>query len=131
MPRLPFIIAAGVCSLAAGCCCPALSGRYCEVGLPPPQAVSGTATKDDGKVDVKCPPGTSARFVGNGRHRHGAGWLRHGQNDPVPSQQQYDYISPLPKFHPAPTGPVFETQMHYLPPSDPAAGQHGVASAKP
>jgi len=48
----------------------------------------------------------------------------------VPSQQQFDYLSPLPKFHPAPTHPVFETQMHYLPPTDPAAKRHGALSEK-
>jgi hypothetical protein len=49
----------------------------------------------------------------------------------VPSQQQYDYISPLPKFHPAPTHPVFEAQMHYLPPTNPAALPPGAVSEKP
>jgi hypothetical protein len=46
----------------------------------------------------------------------------------VPSQQQYDYLSPLPKFHPAPTHPVFESQAHYLPPTDPAAPPRGMAN---
>jgi len=33
----------------------------------------------------------------------------------VPSRQHSDYISPLPKFHPVPTKPVFEPQPVYPP----------------
>ena len=117
MARLPLIIVAALALLAAGCCCPALSGRYYEVGLPPPPAVAGTVKKEG----ATCAPNGSARLAGHHVSWHRRGWFSHRQNDAVPSQQQYDYVNPLPKFHPAPTGPVFETQMHYLPPSDPTA----------
>ena len=124
MPRSLLIIAAGACSLAAGCCCPALSGRYYEAGLAPPESATCDATGAAGKSANEacaCSP----------RHRHGRlghGWLGRGRHEAVPSQQQYDYLSPLPKFHPAPTHPVFEPQAHYLPPSDPAPPPRGVAS---
>jgi hypothetical protein len=126
--RLSLIVVAALSSLAAGCCCPALSGRYYEVGLPPPSHSAGVTAKKD---DVKCAPGTSAQFAGHhgGWQRHG--WLGHRLNDAVPSQQQYDYVNPLPKFHPAPVQPVFETQMHYLPPSDPTAKPQSVLNGKP
>jgi hypothetical protein len=33
----------------------------------------------------------------------------------VPSRQGPDYVSPLAKFHPVPTRPVFEPQLAYPP----------------
>jgi hypothetical protein len=123
--RWPLKLAIGVCSLAAGCCCPALSGRYCEVGLPPPAAGAGIKA-----ANTKCENGDNQRIARQAGLKHGHSWLGRGHNEAVPSQQQFDYLSPLPKFHPAPTHPVFEAQMHYLPPSDPTAKAHGAPSEK-
>jgi hypothetical protein len=125
VPRSLLIIAAGAFSLAAGCCCPALSGRYYEAGLEPPLApVAGDVNEAAGK----CANDACGGFARHSHDRLRPGWLSRGRHEPVPSQQQYDYLSPLPKFHPAPTHPVFEAQAHYLPPSDPAPLPRGMAS---
>jgi hypothetical protein len=39
----------------------------------------------------------------------------HGGDGGVPSQQHDDYVSPLAKFHPVPTRPVFEPLAAYPP----------------
>jgi len=41
------------------------------------------------------------------------GLVRAGASGPVPSQQHDDYVSPLARFHPVPTRPVFEPLAEY------------------
>ena len=97
-----------------GCCCP-ISGRYCQQPLPaasaPPCNCGPTANC------ARC------RLGGCGGHGHPPllAWLHGGHgglgddDDGVPSQQHDDYLSPLPKFHPVPTRPVFEPLPTYKP----------------
>jgi hypothetical protein len=111
------ILAVAVCLLAAGCCCPAMSGRYCEVGLPAPGALTSAGGAEK---SATCDPERGGHVGGRHAGRHGLHGLheRHGwgERGAVPSQQQYDYIGPLPKFHPVPVRPVFEPQYFYEPP---------------
>jgi hypothetical protein len=93
--------------------------------LPPPAAAASIKA-----ANAKCENGDNQRIAKHSIVRHGHSWLGRRHNEAVPSQQQFDYLSPLPKFHPAPTHPVFEAQMHYLPPSDPTARPHGELSGK-
>ena len=129
MYALRLFVVAAIGSLAAGCCCPALSGRYYEVGMQPPQpATSPAPAAGDKQADpaAACSP-ESCPHSGRLGHR----WLGREQKGAVPSQQQYDYVSPLPQFHPAPTRPVFESLPYYLPPLSPAAKPSGVAGGSP
>jgi hypothetical protein len=123
--RVPILGVAAIL-LAAGCCCPAVSGRYCEVGLPAPRpaATAGGADKSAG-----CDPEKHGHPGGRHAGLHGLHLGRgRGKSGPVPSQQQYDYVGPLPKFHPAPTRPVFETQDFYEPPLEAAPKRQSVPS---
>jgi hypothetical protein len=121
--RLPIFVALGACLLATGCCCPAISGRYYEVGLLPPSSPGKQTAANGGN----CAPGGHRLFAG-----HGAGlhpwhcWRGKWQSGPVDSQQHADYVSPLPQFHPLPTQPVFEPQLLYPMPLalDPVAKPH-------
>jgi hypothetical protein len=131
--RLP-ILAIATSLLAAGCCCPAISGRYCEVGMPAPQQVASAGGAEKG---AKCDPEKGGHVGGRHAALHGLHGLhgllgRHGwgASDRVPSQQQYDYVGPLPKFHPAPVRPVFEPQFFYEPPVAGAATGPSVPSGK-
>jgi hypothetical protein len=93
--------------LAAGCCCPPLSGRY-----------------EQPLIDVKQPASHERRAAGkesgNRRHRrhlvqgigHRFGWHGLGDGPETPPGQHV----PLPKFHPVPVRPVFEPQYDYSPP---------------
>jgi hypothetical protein len=51
----------------------------------------------------------------HGGHHGGHGMGGDGGDGGVPSQQHDDYVSPLAKFHPVPTRPVFEPLAAYPP----------------
>ena len=124
--KLPTILALPPLAalLLAGCCCPALSGRYYESPPPilPQQGICGAS-------NCGCSPGRHPLLA---HHGDGLAGLRHslGLFEPtlnrVPTQQHADYVSPLPKFHPVPTRPVFEPQPIYPPLEllDPAVKSH-------
>ena len=136
---------AGLLSLsAAGCCClNQISYRHGEAGcLPTPAAVmpseaiveSAPALEPLGESHVTAPCEAEDRdccddkFVSWPRFG-GLGWLRRhrepapldgprdSSNEPVPSAQRADYVSPWPKFHPLPARPVFEPLPAYGPPT--------------
>jgi hypothetical protein len=107
-----FAFLAAASLLASGCYCPMLSGRYCECGGFPPGLPASCAAPDGNEAGyAPCGP----------PHCCGLGMLfpgllgGMGGNNAVASQQGPDYLSPQPKFHPVPTGPVFETQPGYPP----------------
>src|SRR5262245_30227913 len=92
-----------------GCCCfPPLSGRYGNVGPTPVGAADPCCS---------CQPccglvhGPLLAWL----HHGAAGFGSHGLNL-APSEQHADYVSPLAKFHPVPTRPVFEPLPAYHPP---------------
>ncbi|MBC7852363.1 MAG: hypothetical protein IAF94_02915 [Pirellulaceae bacterium] len=59
-----------------------------------------------------CPEGDGS-FAGGGGHTGHPRVLRHGTlSPPVPAPA---VASPIPRYHPLPTHPVFETQPQYLP----------------
>src|SRR5262245_46213798 len=113
--RKPPIIALVACAslLAAGCCCPRLSGRYHEVGCRPP--CRGAAPTVGSARIADNQPGPCGRGPIKGGHSHGAWHGLLARAGRAPSQQGPDYSSPQPKFHPAPTWPVFEPQITYAP----------------
>jgi hypothetical protein len=96
-------------SLAAGCCCPELSGRYCRgpQPLPTPAAQNCGCMPAAGGHSGLAPCGHGLEHGPLFAWLHG-GLVRAGAGGPVPSQQHDDYQSPLAKFHPVPTRPVFE-----------------------
>ncbi len=113
----------------AGCCGPAISGRYCDVAPPPGAATCGEAA---GQAKGPCPPGGCGLLSGHGALLDGpwlTGWRGMNASGPVPAEQHADYVSPLPKFHPVPTRPVFEPLPAYGPPGlldvvpDPSRGR--------
>ncbi len=114
--------------LAAGCCCPGLSGRYrnscCQQTSNACCQQNSPNTYPD--PQTACPPDASASACPcddcNAGCSHGCllpgcslrGWLA-GWRNGVPSQQQPDYYSPPAKFHPIPTRPAFEPLASYPP----------------
>jgi hypothetical protein len=110
-------------ALLTGCYCPALSGRYCELGPYPPcgpclpgnaRCLAAPAASDArGPADDCLLGGCGGRFGGRFGGRSGgpgrAGLAR--RQGAVPSQQRADYVSPEAKFHPVPTRPAFEPQL--------------------
>jgi hypothetical protein len=106
--RLSILVALGASLLAAGCCCPSISGRYYEVGLPSPSCACDDRGSTPSKFGPAAGHGTASRTFG--------GWFGKGENGDVASQQHADYVSPLAQFHPAPTRPVFEPQLYHAPP---------------
>jgi hypothetical protein len=136
--RLKFLALAATASfLAAGCCCPGLSGRYRSNACCQQNSSSCCQQTSDACCQqhvqdacpqpvATCPPDANASACPcddcNAGCSHGCllpgchlrGWLagwRHG----VPSQQQPDYYSPPAKFHPIPTRPAFEPLASYPP----------------
>lgn len=117
LAKLPFLAASSLAAaLLSGCCCPAISGRYCEVGMEPPSPAVGPC----GDHCDTCGPGVLHRGIMAGRPHLLA---------KVPSQQHADYVSPLAKFHPVPTRPVFAPLPGYHPPTplDPVGKPDSVA----
>jgi hypothetical protein len=108
--QIAFLSAAAM--LASGCYCPMLSGRYCDYRGFPPGLPNNCVAPDANELNyAPCGPphccGLSMLFPGL------AGGM--GGNNSVPSQQGPDYSSPLAKFHPVPTRPVFEPMPAHPP----------------
>ena len=100
--------------LATGCCCPQLSGRYCNPSCQPPNLADANANAD---AEACLDSGNShCRRRGPFHRSVLSKWLGGFAGDGVPSQQAPEYVSPQPKFHPIPTRPAFEPQLAYLPP---------------
>lgn len=102
--------------LAAGCYCPMLSGRYCDLAPGGPCSPPMLAP-----LNSAAPPHAS-HALAHGHHLHGT-WasfrsrLRlHLPATGADGHQGPDYVSPQAKFHPVPTRPAFEPQLAYLPP---------------
>ena len=99
----------------AGCCGPAISGRYCDVGQPQ-AAACGCETAHASR---RCLHGGSGLVHGNGAMLHRpllAGLFGMNASSSIPAEQHADYLSPLAKFHPVPTRPVFESLPAHGPP---------------
>ena len=96
LAKSPYLWTASLASfLLAGCCCPALSGRYYEVGMCPGPGEHGGSYANHA---AGCHPGLRRPYLAaNGSELFA----------PVPSEQHADYLSPLARFHPVPTRPVF------------------------
>ena len=94
--------------LALGCCCAPLSGRYGDAGPTPAGAANPCGCGDDG-----CGLGHGPLLAWL---HHGAAGFGSGGLNLAPSEQHADYVSPLAKFHPVPTRPVFEPLPAYHPP---------------
>jgi hypothetical protein len=122
-----------VALLATGCCCP-LSGRYgdptgccrCRVSAPavcpPSHYVASPDASEQSENVTNSPPsecsppdeGCEPRLRASSCLPRLAGIL-HRYKAGVPSNQHAEYTSPLPKFHPVPTHPVFEPLPAYSP----------------
>jgi hypothetical protein len=114
--QLHLLLLAAASLLATGCYCPALSGRYSEVGCfpacppyPPCQPAPASAAKLPQQSE-ECLADTGCCLLGG---KSCLGSLFHRMNGPVPSRQHDDYVSPAAKFHPVPTRPVFAPEIAY------------------
>lgn len=101
-------LALALLALGGCCCCPPLSGRYSEIGQAPHSASDACGCGGNGGGLGHVP-------LVAGLH-HGSGGLGNKGLNLAPSQQHADYVSPLARFHPVPTRPVFEPLPAYHPP---------------